>query len=385
MRNKYVFTAVLLLVLTAVGAGIIKAGGSSGNAGAGDGLRVVTSFYPVYIAAKNVIGDTEEIMLENLTEPKTGCLHDYQLTPEDMVVLSKADLFFINGGGIESFVDDVLNNYPELPVVTASEGIPYLDTRDGVQTIGHGHEEEDHLYEAEADYLHGEAEPHLHEAEADYLHEEAEPHLHEAEADYLHEEAEPHLHEAENIYTSEPKEADTHDHGAVNAHVWMDVSRYEEEVKNIAAAMAAADPVNAGEYEANTEAYLKKLEILKAELETLKGKASGRKIIIFHDSFAYFADAFGLDIAYMIDMDENTSLSANEVSQLVELVRKEHIDMLFAEEQYGTKIADAVSRETDASVYVLDSLVTGEDDCDSYIRGMEFNLEQLSKAFGEEE
>ena len=96
-----------------------------------DTFNVVTSFYPVYIAAKNVIGDVEGVELHNLTEPQTGCLHDYQLTPQDMISLSHADLFLVNGGGIESFLSDVFTSYPELPVAEASEGIDFLETVDG--------------------------------------------------------------------------------------------------------------------------------------------------------------------------------------------------------------------------------------------------------------
>ena len=90
-----------------------------------------------------------------------------------------------------------------------------------------------------------------------------------------------------------------------------------------------------------------------------------------------------MEISYVIDMDENTSLSAREVSEIVDLVKQENIDLLFTEEQYGTKLADAVSRETDARVYVLDSLVSGNYDADSYITGMEKNLETLQQAFQE--
>ena len=43
-----------------------------------------------------------------------------------------------------------------------------------------------------------------------------------------------------------------------------------------------------------------------------------------------------MEISYVIDMDENTSLSAREVSEIVDLVKQENIDLLFTEEQYGT-------------------------------------------------
>lgn len=50
-------------------------------------------------------------------------LHDYQLTPEDMVLLSKADVFIINGGGIENFLSEVASRYPNLTIIEAGEGI----------------------------------------------------------------------------------------------------------------------------------------------------------------------------------------------------------------------------------------------------------------------
>lgn len=80
-----------------------------------DTFNVVTSFYPVYIAAKKSSVMWRAVELHNLTEPQTGCLHDYQLTPQDMISLSHADLFLVNGGGIESFLSDVFTSYPELP------------------------------------------------------------------------------------------------------------------------------------------------------------------------------------------------------------------------------------------------------------------------------
>ena len=89
----------------------------------GQELTVVTSFYPMYIAAENVIGDADGVRLENLSEPQTGCLHDFQLTPEDMVLLSKADVFIINGGGIENFLSEVASRYPNLTIIEAGEGI----------------------------------------------------------------------------------------------------------------------------------------------------------------------------------------------------------------------------------------------------------------------
>lgn len=93
-------------------------------------ISVVTSFYPMYIAAMNVVGDTDGVKLTNLSEPQTGCLHDFQLTPEDMKLLSTADVFVINGGGIESFMEEVASSYPSLQVVEACDGLALLQEED---------------------------------------------------------------------------------------------------------------------------------------------------------------------------------------------------------------------------------------------------------------
>ena len=62
----------------------------------------------------------------DLTKPTTGCLHDYQLTPEDMKNLEGANIFVANGAGMESFLDKVVKQQPNLKLVEASRGIPLI-------------------------------------------------------------------------------------------------------------------------------------------------------------------------------------------------------------------------------------------------------------------
>jgi zinc transport system substrate-binding protein len=68
---------------------------------------VVTSFYPIYILAMNLTVGIEDIRVENLAAPNTGCLHDYQLLTGDMRTLSGAQVLLINGAGMESYLDTV--------------------------------------------------------------------------------------------------------------------------------------------------------------------------------------------------------------------------------------------------------------------------------------
>lgn len=92
----------------------------------GKTITIVTSFYPIYISAMNVAKDVPGVKVVNMTQQTTGCLHDYQLIPDDLKTLSEAQVFIINGAGMEAFMDKVVSQLPNLKVIEASKGIPLI-------------------------------------------------------------------------------------------------------------------------------------------------------------------------------------------------------------------------------------------------------------------
>lgn len=303
---------------------------------ADDMLTVVTSFYPMYIATLNIVDGVKGVRLENLSEPQTGCLHDFQLTPEDMKLLSTADVFVINGGGIESFMSDVAKAYPKLDVVEACEDVALLSEDDADSDHDH-----DHDADAESDSDHD----HDHEADA--------------ESDSAHD----------------------HDHGDENAHAWMSVPRYRTMVKTIASHLAQKDEAHAEEYYANAEKYDAKLAKLEKEQDSLKSLTDGQNIVIFHEAYAYVADDFSMNACYLLDLDEERSVSAGEIKQVISAIKDDGVSVILAEELYGKSMGDTVSRETDVHVVYIDPLNRGEYDKDSYLDGMEQNIELIKDAF----
>lgn len=91
-----------------------------------DRFTIVTSFYPMYVAAINAARDIPGVTVLNMTKAQTGCLHDYQLTPEDLKTLEGADVFIINGAGMEAFMTDIISQQEGLDIISASEGIPLI-------------------------------------------------------------------------------------------------------------------------------------------------------------------------------------------------------------------------------------------------------------------
>ena len=102
---------------------------------------VATSFYPIYLITINLTHGVDGVEVHNLAAPGTGCLHDYQLQTSDMKALAQADVFFINGAGMESYLTHVYDAFPNLPVVEASTGVELLDDDDMPVAIGEGETE----------------------------------------------------------------------------------------------------------------------------------------------------------------------------------------------------------------------------------------------------
>ena len=109
-----------------------------------DRPRAVTTVYPLYVAAKAVMGDTDGVVLGRLTGSADGCLHDYQLSPADRIALQQADLLLLNGAGAERFLDDLL---PELSarVVDTGAEVELLCATDDHHNHGEEHDH-DHAY-----------------------------------------------------------------------------------------------------------------------------------------------------------------------------------------------------------------------------------------------
>ena len=112
---------ILLILLFLVPCSLFLLSGCGSEKKDDDKLKIVTSFYPMYLETLNITRGVEGVEVVNMTPPQTGCLHDYQLTPEDMKTLETADIFVVNGLGMESFLDKVIEAHPNLKIINASD------------------------------------------------------------------------------------------------------------------------------------------------------------------------------------------------------------------------------------------------------------------------
>ncbi len=126
-RILSIFALLSLLSLALAGCGTSSAPEKKTAEGP---FRIVTSFYPMYIATINITQGIDGVDVTNMTKPQTGCLHDYQLATGDLKTLEKADAFVINGAGMEAFLDKVVSQQKALKIIDASKDIPLLKDGD---------------------------------------------------------------------------------------------------------------------------------------------------------------------------------------------------------------------------------------------------------------
>ena len=104
--------------------------GDAGNAFAAPPLRVLTSFLPIHLFTVNVVGGAPGVRVDMMLPASLGCPHDYALTPADVKKIAAADLFVVNGLGMEDFIG--------IPVRKANPRIRIVDSAAGIAPIASG-------------------------------------------------------------------------------------------------------------------------------------------------------------------------------------------------------------------------------------------------------
>ena len=124
MERKQVLTTILVVLILLLLVGFIYWRNVNKVSEKDDkNIEIVTSFYPMYVIAENITEGANNIELVNMADVNVGCLHDYTLTTSDMKKIESADIFVINGLGMESFLDKVIEARNDLEIVDSSRNI----------------------------------------------------------------------------------------------------------------------------------------------------------------------------------------------------------------------------------------------------------------------
>lgn len=175
---------------------------------------------------------------------------------------------------------------------------------------------------------------------------------------------------------------------AADPHAWQSVGNTKVYVTNIRDALSAADPANAGQYRANADAYLAKLDALEREVREAIAKLppARRKVISTHNAFAYFAATYGIEFIAPLGVSTESEPSARDVARIISQVRQAKIPAVFLENFTDPRLMQRISAETGAKVggtLYSDSLTGEKGDAPTYIDMVRHNIRALTRALGE--
>jgi len=178
------------------------------------------------------------------------------------------------------------------------------------------------------------------------------------------------------------------DKGHPNPHLWPNVvlaMKYAEFSRD---ALIEVDPSGAAIYRKNTKIYLEKLAKLdKAIFECVKAiPANQRKLVTYHDSYAYFAPRYGMTVVGAIQPADFSEPTPREVIRIIKQLRKEQVKAVFGSEVFESKILEQIAREAGAKFIdqLADDDLPGQvgDKSHSFIGMMVDNMKIMSEALG---
>ena len=285
-------------------AGLTLAG--CADSGSSDGkVDVVATTTQIGDFVREVGGNA--VSVDQILQPNTDP-HDYEPRPSDVEAVATAQLVFVNGDELDHWIDQVVDDSgSDAGVIDLGAVVP-----ERLPGEGDEHEEEAHDHEDEG-----------------------------------------------------------HDQGEseYDPHWWHDPRNAEAAVREIERRLIAADPAQAETFRRNADAYLARLRALDAGIARCVDSVppGQRKLVTDHVAFGYFANRYGLEVVGAVIPSQTTQAqpSAKDLSDLAALIEREGVKAVFPESSLNSRAADAIARQTGASVdYTLYGDTLGPADSD---------------------
>ena len=334
--KKILTLITCLLVFTGIFTGC---GSSSASSKDSKKLKIVTTIFPEYDWVRKILGDREKDVELTMLIDSGVDLHSYQPSTDDIVKISKCDIFIYVGGESDKWVDDALKQ-------GSNKDRTVIDLFD---VLGDKLKEEEHK----------EGMQHEHEHDEEHDHDES------------HED---HDHEDE-------KETDE--------HVWLSLKNAVTLCEHICDKICEKDEANKDTYKTNTNSYVQALEKLDKQYKETVDSAK-TKTLVFADRFPfrYLVDDYGLDYyAAFAGCSAESEASFETVVFLAKKIDELGLECIFQIEGSKGNIANTVKENTsskDQQIVTLDSLqsVTKKqvDDGVTYLGEMEKNLSVIKDA-----
>jgi ABC-type Zn uptake system ZnuABC Zn-binding protein ZnuA len=176
--------------------------------------------------------------------------------------------------------------------------------------------------------------------------------------------------------------------GKPNPHLWTDPLLARRYAQIISEDLAMRDPKNAAHYRGNYTKFSARIDAFDRAMRTSFATipASRRRLLTYHDAYAYFARDYGWTVIGAIQVDNFEDPTPKEVVALIDQVRAEKVPAIFGSEVFPSPVLEQIGRETGVKyVDVLrdDDLPGSPGDSEhSWLGLMDFDYVTMTEAMG---
>ena len=135
--------------------------------------------------------------------------------------------------------------------------------------------------------------------------------------------------------------------GHPNPHLWPDPTLGLKYAELAQAELASLDPDNAEYYMENLEAFRQRVNAMDAAIREAVASVppENRRLVTYHDSWAYFALTYGMEVIGAVQPSDFAEPSAREVAEIIDQVKALNLPAVFGSEEFPSDVLETIARE----------------------------------------
>jgi ABC-type Zn uptake system ZnuABC Zn-binding protein ZnuA len=171
-----------------------------------------------------------------------------------------------------------------------------------------------------------------------------------------------------------------HLHGFGNTHYWLDPENSRPITAAILEALVRLAPAERNYFEVNRKRFLGQLdERLKGWLRAM-APLKDTRVVVFHESWPYFAQRFGLIIVAAVEPTPGIPPSPSYLASLIQKMRDSGIRLLITEPYSSASVVKQLATQSGARIVTLIPSVGGDSAASDYLSLFDLNIKRLSQA-----
>jgi zinc transport system substrate-binding protein len=167
---------------------------------------------------------------------------------------------------------------------------------------------------------------------------------------------------------------------AVNSHTFISFTNAIQQTYAIEKALAKLRPDLAAGFQKNAADYARRLRQIKAKAATQLAEAKITRVVTVHDGYGYLLQEFGIEVAGVVQPAHGLTPSATELEDMVKLLKREKIQVVFSEESFPAPLLKVLKDETGVKVYIISHIASGAYTPDKFEKEMQKNVDTMVRA-----